>query len=60
MPLERVVGVTEDLKRKEKWMRVLHKGMEVVVRPLQKCEPKGFVVKTGEVIQWKCVLLLVS
>lgn len=39
---------------------VLHKALKVVVRPLQECDLKGFLVQTREVVEWECVSLLVS
>lgn len=53
------VHVTADLKRREKWTGFLHEALKVVVRPLQECKLKAFVVKPGEVKKWRCVPQLV-
>lgn len=52
VPLERDVHAIGDSERKEKQMRVLHEAMKLVVRPMQKCKLKGFLVRTPEVVEW--------
>lgn len=41
-------------------MSALHEALKVVVEPLQNCELNRFVVKTGEVVDWNRVPLLIS
>lgn len=57
--LESGVPFTADSVGREPRMRVIREAMEVVVRHLQKCEQKVFIVKTRESVESKCVPLLV-
>lgn len=41
-------------------MRALYKAMKLVVGPAPECEVKGFFGKSRELVEYKCVLLLVS
>lgn len=58
--LKRDRHVTGDSDQREKWMRVLHEPIKVVVIPLQECKLEEFVIGTGELARWKCVCQLVS
>lgn len=44
----------------ERRIRVHQKAVRVVVGPLQECELKGFLMRTRELVEWKCITLLVS
>lgn len=61
VPLGCKVLVNEDSEGKERRMGVLHDTMkEVAVRPVQKCQMRGFLVKTRKIDEWKFVKQLVS
>lgn len=60
LPLESRILVTADSVGRIRMMRAFHKTLKVVVRPLQKSAFKVLVVKTGKLLEWKCVPLQVS
>lgn len=51
VPLKRGELLTVDSVRKERWMSLFHKAVKVVVAPLQTWKPRGFVVKTWELVE---------
>lgn len=59
MPLESNLRFHTDSVRKKQRMRVLNKVTIVVAAPRQECRLEGFVVEPSELIEWKCVTLLV-
>lgn len=46
--------------QKEEQIRFHYKAMKVVVRTSQECELKGFAAKTSQVVERKCVLILMK
>lgn len=54
------VRAFSDLVRREQGMRGLQEATKVVVRPLQEYELSAFLVKTRELVGWKCLPLVVS
>lgn len=58
--LEKCLLFIENLQRIVERMRFLHKAINVVLRPLEYCELKTFIVKTAEKVEWECVLLVAS
>lgn len=56
--LESGIRVTRNSVRRERRMGVLQITMKVVVRPLQERKHRGFFVKTRELVERKCVRLL--
>lgn len=59
-PMKSDVRVTADSLAKEKRMGALHESTKILLGPLQGCELKGTFVKTRELVEWKCVPLLVT
>lgn len=52
--------VAANSEKREQWMRVLHGSMKLVVGSPQKFWLRGFLVKIGAVVEWRCGLPLES
>lgn len=51
VPLRKEEHVPRDSERREEWMRVVYEATKVVVRPLQDCKLKAFIVMTSEMVE---------
>lgn len=60
MPFESEVRATPETVARERRMRVLQEAMKVVLRPLRECGMGESVVKTRQMVECKCVPLIVS
>lgn len=54
--LRAIAGLVES----ETWMRVPPEAIKAVVGPLRKCELEEFVVLSMDLVEPKCIALLVS
>lgn len=50
VPLKTCVRAIADLSKRERRMRVPHEAIKVVMGPLQKIAPEGFVVEAKELV----------
>lgn len=60
VPLESSLHIMPDSRGRESWMRVCHDAMNVIVKPQQKSDLRGFSAKSRKLIEVKCVPLLMS